>query len=428
MKVEWDIPLARNITRIGHIDIPGGGQVVVAGDYAYVGHMKPPHGTTILDISDPKNPRIVSQIRLDDEYSHTHKVRVVGDLMYVNVEQNQRHFLRKGEAVSEARTRLAAELGRPPTDEEIAVQIGVTSGDIAVLDAARERGYGDGGFKVYDISDKTNPREIAYEKTFGFGVHRFDVDERYAYISTEMEGYIGNILVIYDMADPERPREISRWHMPGQHLAGGETPTWQGYKNRLHHAMRVGDELWASVWDAGLRIIDVSDITAPRTIGAFDYHPQIPEPSHTFLPFEQAIGGRRYALAIDEEHAHIRGRLHGFLWVLDVTDPAEMRAVSAFDVSERDSPWSRAKGARFGAHQFREKLDTTLVYATWFAGGLRIIDMADPFLPVEIAHYIPEPLGDQRAPATNDVDVDARGLIYLLDRDRGFDIVEHSGA
>jgi hypothetical protein len=428
VKVEWDIPLSRNIARVGHIDIPGGGQVVVEGNYAFIGHMKPPHGTTILDISDPKNPTVVSQISLSDDYSHTHKVRVVGDLMYTNVEQNQRHFLRKSEALPGAREQLAAKLGRAATDEEIAAEIGLAAGDIAVLEAAMKRGYRDGGFKVYDISDKANPREIAYQRTFGFGVHRFDADENYAYISTEMEGYVGNILVVYDMGNPERPREVSRWHMPGQHLAGGETPTWKGYGTRLHHAMRVGDELWAAVWNAGLRVIDASDIANLRTIGAYNYHPQIPEPTHTIMPLEQTIGGRRYAVAIDEEHAHIPGRLHGFLWVLDVTDLADIRAISAFDVSEMDSPWSRTPGARFGAHQFREKLDSTLVYATWFSGGLRIIDVADPYLPVEIAHYIPEPVGDQPAPATNDVDLDDRGLIYLLDRDRGFDIVEHTGA
>ena len=50
--------LQKNIKRVGHIDIPGGGQIVVDGNYAYVGHMKPPHGTTILDVADPKRPKI----------------------------------------------------------------------------------------------------------------------------------------------------------------------------------------------------------------------------------------------------------------------------------------------------------------------------------------------------------------------------------
>jgi len=418
--------LARNLRRVGHIDIPGGGQVVVQDGYAYVGHMKPPYGTSILDISDPANPRLVSQIELADNHSHTHKVRVVGDLMYTNVEQNNRHFLRKGDALPEVRARLTQSLGREPSDAEVAAEVGVEPDQIAELDAARTRGYRDGGFKVYDISDKANPKQIAYQRTFGFGVHRFDVDAQYAYISTEMEGYIGNILVIYDMADPAKPTEVSRWHMPGQHLAAGETPTWKGYKNRLHHAMRVGDELWAACWHAGFRVIDVSDIANPRTVASHDYHPPFPEPTHTIMPLDQTIDGRRIAVVVDEEHAHTPGRLHGFMWVFDVTDYQNIQALSAFDVSEMDSPWSRAPG-RFGAHQFREKLDSTLVYLTWFAGGLRIVDVADPFHPVEVAHFIPEPLSGEASPQSNDVDVDGNGLVYLLDRNRGFDILEFTG-
>ncbi len=425
MTQNGEFQLARNVKRIGHLDIPGGGQVVVQGSHAYIGHMKPPHGTSIIDVSDPAQPKLVGAVELADGYSHTHKVRVVGDLMFTNVEQNNRHFLRKGARLPELRARLAGGLGRPPSDAELAAELGVETDDMPVLDAARERGYADGGFRIYDVSDKAHPKLIADHKTFGFGVHRFDVDENYAYISTEMEGYIGNILVIYDIGDPARLEEVSRWWMPGQHLAGGETPSWQGYKNRLHHALRVGDELWASVWHAGFRVIDVGDIAQPRTVAAHDYHPPFPEPTHTVLPLEQRIDGRRIAVVVDEEHEHERGqgRLHGFMWVFDVTDFERIQALSAFDVSELESPWSRAPG-RFGAHQFREKLDGTLVYLTWFSGGLRIVDVADPFRPKEVGHFIPEPVMGAASPQSNDVDVDDNGLIYLIDRDAGFDVLE----
>jgi hypothetical protein len=52
-------PLARNLRRLGHLDLPGGGQVVTQGDYVFIGHMKPPHSTTIVDIADPRRPRVV---------------------------------------------------------------------------------------------------------------------------------------------------------------------------------------------------------------------------------------------------------------------------------------------------------------------------------------------------------------------------------
>jgi len=113
------------------------------------------------------------------------------------------------------------------------------------------------------------------------------------------------------------------------------------------------------------------------------------------------------------------------MWVFDVTDFNNVQTLSAFDVSEMDSPWSRAAG-RFGAHQFREKMDSTQVYLTWFSGGLRIVDLADPFKPTEVAHFIPEPINGNPSPQSNDVDVDGNGLIYLLDRNAGFDILDRT--
>ena len=416
MKRDVEYELARNIRQLGHLDIEGGGEVVVRGGYAYVGHMKPPMGTSIIDVSDPANPTVVAQITPPDEWSHTHKVKVVGDIMITNVEQDRRHFLRKGDKIAGLRAEGLS-------DADIAQRLAVKHSDIAVLEEAVARGYSSGGFRVWDISDKSAPKLLSYIKTHGFGVHRFDMDANYAYISTEMEGYVGNILMIYDLANPANPTEVSRWHMPGQHVAKGETPTGVGYSHRLHHAMRCGDELWAAVWHAGFRVLDASDITKPTIKGSYRFPAAIPEPTHTVMPLEKTFNGKRYAIVIDEEHDHKPGRLHGFIWVMDVTDLNNMEPIAAWDLSERLCPWVGEEGVRFGGHQFREKLDGTLIYATWFAGGLRVLDVADPHLPVEVAHYmVPGPTG--APPQSNDVDVDENGLIYVLDRNRGLDILE----
>ena len=418
------VPLARNVQRIGRLEIPGGGQVRVAGGYAYIGHMKPPHGTTIVDVSDPASPKVIATLKLPDGQSHTHKVRVAGDLMITNVEMNNRHLLRRGsQRLAEAVAKLSPALGRAPTDAELAAEMKLNERDLPLIRDFMKRGYSAGGFKVWDISDRARPQLLAHQKTFGFGVHRFDMDERYAYISTEMEGFLGNILVIYDLKDPARPEEVSRWWMPGQHTAGGEKPTWSGYRNRLHHTLRVGDHLWASCWHAGMRVIDVADIRKPRTVGSYDYHPPFPEPTHTVLKAPFRIAGREVAVVMDEEHDHVPGRLHAGLWVFDVTDLANIKPISMFHVSELDSPWSRV--GRFGAHQPVERMTDTLVYATWFSGGLRIVDIADPAAPKEVGHFIPQPSAGQASPQSNDVDLDQRGLIYLLDRNQGLDILEY---
>jgi len=391
--------LARNVKRLARLELPGAGQVTVEGKYAYVGHItnKEGLGTSILDVSDPRQPRLLTQVFLQEKDSHSHKARVAGDLMIVNVEQN----MGKG--------------GRKEADGS------------SQLDS-----YGEGGFKIYDVSNRGKPKLITHHRTHGRGVHRFDMDEKYAYLSTEMEGYVGNILVIYDLRNPAKPEEVSRWWLPGQHVAGGEKPTWPGRRNRLHHALRFGDELWAGCWHGGVAVIDIADIRKPRTLGAYNYHPPFPEPSHTFMPVPKPIAGKRIAVAIDEEdHAHSadeierrKGRPHGCLWVFDVSDLKSIKPLSIFEVSELDSPWSRAAPGRFGAHQFQEHMDGTLVYCTWFSGGLRIVDVADPSAPQEVGHFIPEPAAGKVAPQSNDVDVDRNGLIYLGDRYAGLDILE----
>jgi hypothetical protein len=429
--------LARNVRRLGHLDLPGGGQVTVSGSYAYVGHIPNAQqlGTSIIDISDPRNPRLVAAITLDDPESHSHKVRVVGDVMVVNHERNMSKIGRRAEQLPAVRRSLGEELGREPMRAELAARMMVSEDDLAALEEFERRGYGNGGFKIYDVSNPAEPRLICYQKTGGIGVHRFDMDARHAYISTEMAGYVGNILVIYDLADPRRPQEVSRWWMPGQHVAGGETPTWSGRRHRLHHALRFGNEMWASCWHGGFWVVDVSDLARPKSVGHYNYHPLFPEPTHTVMPLPERIRGRRIALAIDEEdqaqnaseEEARRGRAHACVLTFDVSDLAAIKPLAQFQVSELDSPFSRAGGARFGAHQFCERMAGTLVHAVWFGGGLRIIDVADPLSPREVGHFIPEPVAGRAAPQSNDVALDARGLIYVIDRHVGFDILEFEG-
>jgi hypothetical protein len=58
---------------------------------------------------------------------------------------------------------------------------------------------------------------------------------------------------------------------------------------------------------------------------------------------------------------------------------------------------------------------------------LRVIDISSPELPREVGSFISHPADGHPSPQSNDVDVDERGAVYILDRDRGFDIVEWQG-
>jgi hypothetical protein len=372
-----------NVRHLSRMEIPGGGQIVIQERYAYVGHQHGPDATTILDISDPRDPKTVGKLMTSHPWSHSHKVRVVGDLMVVNSEIE------------------------PGKGDRLA--------------------YPDGGFRIYDIKDPGNPELLAFVKTHARGVHRFDVDENYAYLSTEMEGFVGNILVIYDIRDPSKPVEVSRWWMPGQNAAAGEAPHPRGRDHSLHHAMRCGNELYAGCWFSGVAIIDVSDVGHPRTLGRHEYAPPHPEPTHTFLKVPFAIGGRSIAVSTEEERPKRgvdTGKPHAPLRTWDVSDPRKPTILCTYELDEAAQPYY-GNEVRFGTHQLRERVDRDcMLYVTWFAAGLRMIDIRDPMRPVEKGYFIPQPTTDKTTPWTNDVARDDRGLVFLTDKVCGLDVIE----
>jgi len=214
------------VREVAWLDCAGGGQVVLDGDRAYIGHMDAPHGTSVVDVSDPANPRITASIDIPKGL-HSHKVRVANDIMLVNRER--------------------------------------TRGDMPNADFV--------GLRVFDVSKPDSPRDIHHWQCAGTGVHRFTFDGRYAYVSAEQEGYVGTIVMILDFANPEKPEEVGRWWMPGQWIAGGETPSWKGRNHRCHHPIRRGDRLYVSYWYGGGVILDISDMTKPRTVSTIDWSP-----------------------------------------------------------------------------------------------------------------------------------------------------------
>lgn len=250
---------AFNTSLLGHIDCLGGGQVWVEGTTLYVGHMRDKGGTTIYDVADPRAPRQIAHIPVPEGW-HSHKVRVSNGIMLVNHEK---------------------------------------------LGQAGDAGFG-GGLGIYDVADPANPREIAKWRTGGRGVHRYDFDGRYAYISPTVEGYVGNIVMILDLIDPANPVEVGRWWIPGQWQAGGEEYPWHDYvMPRCHHPLRRGNRLYVSYWHHGMFILDISDMAHPRLVSTVNTSAAFPHPTHTCLPMPQLLKGRDIMVVADEDVAKL---------------------------------------------------------------------------------------------------------------------------
>jgi hypothetical protein len=373
------MPQAWNTKHVAHIDCAGGGQVWVDGTTLYIGHMRPPSGTTIVDVADPRNPKVLTHVPVPDGW-HSHKVRVQDGIMIVNHE-------RFGQA--------APEFG--------------------------------GGLAIYDVSRPAEPKPITKWITGGKGVHRYDFDGRYAYISPTAKGYIGNITMILDLKDPAKPEEVGRWWIPGQWQEGGEDYPWSADwpTPRCHHPLRRGDRLYVSYWHHGLFILDISDMSRPKAIAAVNTSRAFPHPTHTCLPMPQPLKGRDIMVVADEDVAKLYPSAPSFAWIYDITDETVPIPISTFQVPGLDVDGS-PQPAMTGCHQPSERFAGTIIPFAWFAQGLRLVDIADPFLPKEVGYFMPDaPAGADRA-SSNDVTRDERGLLYLIDRIRGVDIIEPS--
>jgi hypothetical protein len=106
---------------------------VIEGNFAYIGHMDNPHGTSVMDVSDPSNPKIVASFDIPSGL-HSHKVRVANDIMVVNRERAR---------------------GEKPENDFV-------------------------GLRIFDVSNPRAPKDIG----------------RYVYTSAEFDGYVGTIVVI----------------------------------------------------------------------------------------------------------------------------------------------------------------------------------------------------------------------------------------
>jgi hypothetical protein len=390
---------SHNVVMVGHLDIEGGGMVDVRDGIACIGHMEPPFATSILDVSDPARPRILSRIKTRAG-THSHKARICDNIMIANCEQY-------------AEWKMGY-----------------------VLNTVFRREL-DVGLSIFDVSEPTDPTEIAFMQAGGVnlnnapaGVHRFEFDckRKLAYISATADGYRGNIVKIMDLSASGNPMEVSRWWLNGQWVEGGEEPTWRRNQHRVHHPNRMGDRLYVPLWFGGFAIVDISDITNPTTVTHVQYRRQ--SPTHTTLPLAHKIMGRSWLIVFDEDISDECEEPQASMWIVDITDEEDPVSAAVFRVPEggKYSFCDGKKGKRFGAHQPHEHVgEDNLVYATWFSGGLRIIDISDPYHPEEAGYYVPEPVAGNEFPLSNDVFVDESGLIYLIDRNNGLDILRYTG-
>lgn len=379
-----------NVRLVGHHDLDGHGdgmQLLKVGRYVYVAHLgTSPMALTIVDAWDPQDPKVVRQIPHPPN-THAHKVQIVGDLLIQN--QELPYFgKREPNATNEA------------------------------------------GIRIYNISKPTEPREIGYLRVPGKGVHRmWFTDGKYAHVASSMNGFKERLYLIADLSDPSNPRQAGLWWIPGTREGEGEQPGWAPFPGEHFHVHGIiphKDRAYVALVDAGMAILDISDVSSPRLISRLDWGPPYGGYTHTTLP----LPGRGLVVATDESTKNNCQEGDKRVWVVDIREERNPVTISSFPVPQGDFC---KRGLRFGPHNVHENRpgsfqSENIFFVTYYNAGLRIVDLRNPHRPEEVGYFIAPPPEGQEACMFNDVFVDVDGLIYVTDRIRGgLYILEYTG-
>jgi hypothetical protein len=162
-------------------------------------------------------------------------------------------------------------------------------------------------------------------------------------------------------------------------------------------------------------------MSRPKFVGGYNWSPPYPSPIHTTLPIPWKLMNRDVMVVVDEEAGKRAPLPPAFMWMVDITDETRPVPISTYAPAASATV---APGNQYGAHQPAEQVVDNKMFVTWFSGGLRVVDISNPYRLAEIGYYVPEPGRGQKTVKSNDVYRADNGLLYLIDRLDGLEVLE----
>jgi hypothetical protein len=316
---------------VSHSDLDGCGdgmQVLREGDALYVGHYgSSGMGTTVLDVRDPERPHIVDQWPAPPG-THTHKVQVADGLLLVNEERFKgADTWTAGMVVYDASDPLKpVRLGRFECGGDGVHRIVWTGGRYAHASATPE-GCADRIWLVLDPRARTEVARWELDEPPPMG-KRYAAHHALVQGTTAYLGYGDAGMVVLDLSDPARPRKL--WRLD---WGGGGTHTCLPLEGR--DLVAVTDEQMTDGPDAPRRYVRLVDARERRVVsvcpepeGDFASRPVRFGPHNLH---ENRVGSYRSATVIFATY------FNAGLRVYDVSDPARPVEIASW-VSDDDEP------------------------------------------------------------------------------------------
>jgi hypothetical protein len=357
----------------------------------WLGHEGAPKNFTAIDVTDPKNPKQIIQTELPHNKMRSNNLEVLGDVMFVS------HQIR----------------GQP--------------------------GLTPAGFDIWDISKPEEPKKITHFDASGphsVGVHcLWCVDGEYLHMSSGAPDFQPRhpndhqFYRIIDVRNLSKPVEVGRWWYPGQ-KEGDTAPALPrhpkfdgGYRpHNIQVYPQRPDRAYVAYIDGGVVILDISDKSKPKEISRYNYSPPYNGFTHTALP----LFSRGLMIVTDECTKDDGIDWPKLGWVFDIREEKNPVPIATLPLPPAEVFTKR--GGRFGAHNLYENYpgdvswrSDNIILGTFFNGGLRVYDLANPYQPKEVAYFVPgaPKLSPKGSVQINDVYVDDRQLVYIGDRFTG---------
>ena len=408
---------------------------------AYIGHhggqqpnpltgQSEPNGTSIVDVTDPKHPKYLFHIP--------------GEPRDPNAQ---------GESGGASMVRVCSGDELPHAEK----------GKFYML-----RDFGETSHEMWDVTDPGHPNRINVIVSGLRDTHKswWECDTGIAYLVSGVVGWrVNRMAQIYDLSDPAKPVFIRNFGLPGQQPgAKGQTPgglhgpistgpkgnrVYFPYDNARNGIIEIVDREKLlngpkEPTEENLKYPMISRVDLPDDMGAHTTFPMMRMPLSEFAQ-QKFSKVKDFMLLIGETTPNECQESRQMVRLFDITTETKPVGVSTWTVPEDSGNFCTA-GGRFGTHSSNESFTPIyydrVVFIAHFNAGVRALDIRDPYKPKEIGYYIPAITDktDQRcvgqgaerhckvAIQTNNVEVDDRGYIYIVDRaNTGMHILELTG-
>jgi len=408
----------------------------------------------VVDLTDPSAPAVLGELHLVHQIS---AVAVSGDRGYALTSNNNLHVVDLSAPTTPSEmgvlggfsttvSELAAVGDRvyvlgwgvlfvvdagTPSAPAVSGELEVSAPDLKAVSDHVFLAAGGGGLRVVDVSDPTDPTEIASVDLGADTSARYlDVVNGRAYVSGRGT-FPEDRLFIIDVTDPAHPvLEANVVIAAGggdivardglAHIFGGypgalhiydvttpQTPVWQGsatipseYYERL---AAIDDHILVTTFLRGLTVVETTDPTAPAPVGTLDAPGRssdaaysdgvlfitgedrglrmvdVSDPSHPVELGYTNVVPLAFGVAVREDIAYVVGTNQGLVAV-DVSDPAA--PVILGNAPGADGEWVTLTG------------DHAYVVRPWF--GMYVVDVSTPDLPVLVGTLdLPSGTGEQ---------------------------------